>query len=472
MAFWTQTGAMTGSGTGSASTSTLAPPTGVTASAPVGATSVTVTWAAPATGVAPAGYQVFRTDTATGTAVAGCGTSVTSPVTATSCVDGSVPDGTYRYAVLALRTGWTATSADSNPVTVQQSVATATALTSSGSPSLVGQSVTFTATVSAATGTPTGAVVFRNGGVAISCTGGSQTLSSGVATCVVAFGTSGTRSITAAYAASAPFTASTSPALSQVVNQQTQTISFTSTAPSGATVGGTTYSVAASASSALAVTFSSATPAVCTVSGSTVTFVGAGTCTVLADQAGNAAYAAAPQRSQSFAVVKAAQTLSFTSAAPTGATMGDAAFTVAATSSSGLAVTFSSATPSVCTVSASTVSYVAAGTCTVNADQAGNAGYNAAPRITQSFLVAAAPNAPSNLQVSGSATSATATWTSVAGYTYECQNTNGGSTPLPTGWTACSPGVVFTPKSGQQTFWVRGLRGSVVTDVASVAFKP
>src|SRR5207253_489413 len=81
------------------------------------------------------------------------------------------------------------------------------------------------------------------------------------------------------------------------------------------------------------------------------------------------------------------QTITFNALASK--TFGDAAFTVSATATSGLAVTFSSTTTSVCTVSGSTVTLVAAGTCTIAANQAGNASYNAAPQVTQSFTVSA-----------------------------------------------------------------------------------
>ena len=86
---------------------------------------------------------------------------------------------------------------------------------------------------------------------------------------------------------------------------ESQTIKFTSTAPSNARVGGASYTVAAIASSGLPVTFSSGSPSVCTVSGSTVAFVGAGTCVVDANQSGDSSYAPAPQASQSFAVAAA-----------------------------------------------------------------------------------------------------------------------------------------------------------------------
>jgi hypothetical protein len=87
-----------------------------------------------------------------------------------------------------------------------------------------------------------------------------------------------------------------------VIVKSTQAISFTSTAPGSATVGGSTYTVAATASSGLPVSFSSGTPSVCAVTGSVVSFMAAGTCTIDADQAGNAEFVAAPQMQQSFAV--------------------------------------------------------------------------------------------------------------------------------------------------------------------------
>jgi hypothetical protein len=54
------------------------------------------------------------------------------------------------------------------------------------------------------------------------------------------------------------------------------------------------------------VTYVSLTAAVCTLSGSTATFIATGTCTIQANQAGNAAYAAATPVSVSFAVFQPA----------------------------------------------------------------------------------------------------------------------------------------------------------------------
>jgi hypothetical protein len=95
-----------------------------------------------------------------------------------------------------------------------------------------------------------------------------------------------------------------------------QTITFTSSAPTSATVGGPTYHVTAAASSRLPVTFTidASSSAVCAISGSTVSFVAAGTCTIDANQPGGGEfgsneyvepYNAAPQAKQSFQVTAA-----------------------------------------------------------------------------------------------------------------------------------------------------------------------
>lgn len=80
-----------------------------------------------------------------------------------------------------------------------------------------------------------------------------------------------------------------------------QTITFTTTAPASPVVGGT-YTVGATATSGGPVAFSTVTSGTCTVSGSIVSFAGAGTCTVAANQGGNDNYAAAPQVTQSMTV--------------------------------------------------------------------------------------------------------------------------------------------------------------------------
>ena len=124
-----------------------------------------------------------------------------------------------------------------------------------------------------------------------------------------------------------------------------QTIVFTSTAPSGAKVGGSTYEVAATGGGSgnpVTFTIDPSASSVCSIAGSTVSFTAVGTCKVNANQAGNANYEPAAQAQQSFAVAKGDQAIVFTSTAPSGAKVGGSTYEVAATGGgSGNPVTFS-----------------------------------------------------------------------------------------------------------------------------------
>ena len=101
-----------------------------------------------------------------------------------------------------------------------------------------------------------------------------------------------------------------------------QTIAFTSPAPVNAKVGGATYAATAQATSSLPVTLTidAASGAVCAINAGTVSFIGIGSCTIDANQAGDAIFAPAPQVQQSFTVTAPSgvtpQTIAFTSAAP------------------------------------------------------------------------------------------------------------------------------------------------------------
>ncbi|MBK8675674.1 MAG: fibronectin type III domain-containing protein [Cellvibrionales bacterium] len=106
-----------------------------------------------------------------------------------------------------------------------------------------------------------------------------------------------------------------------------QTITF---ANPGSQNFGTTPPLSGTSTSGLTVTFSSSTTGVCTVSGTTLTFVTAGSCTIDADQAGNASTNAAPTVSRTFtvnAVVPGAPTIGTATA---GDTQADVAFSVPA----------------------------------------------------------------------------------------------------------------------------------------------
>ncbi len=97
--------------------------------------------------------------------------------------------------------------------------------------------------------------------------------------------------------------------LGALVGNTSQTITFGPL--SNVSYGVAPFTISATASSGLAVSFASTNFAVCTVSANTVTIVGGGTCTIIASQAGNAIYAAAPTVSHSFTVNPVGQTITF-----------------------------------------------------------------------------------------------------------------------------------------------------------------
>ena len=86
------------------------------------------------------------------------------------------------------------------------------------------------------------------------------------------------------------------------VSKASQTITFASL--SNKTLVQSPVTVSATASSGLAVSFTTTTPSVCMggTNGATITLVAAGTCTVVASQAGNATYSPAPILTRSFTV--------------------------------------------------------------------------------------------------------------------------------------------------------------------------
>ena len=90
---------------------------------------------------------------------------------------------------------------------------TTTAVQSSLNPSIVGQSITLTATVTGAS--PTGTVQFKDGSSSL---GAPVTLSGGIATMATSALTQGTHTITAVYGGDANNATSTSPSLLQTVN--------------------------------------------------------------------------------------------------------------------------------------------------------------------------------------------------------------------------------------------------------------
>lgn len=149
-----------------------------------------------------------------------------------------------------------------------------------------------------------------------------------------------------------------------------------------------------------------------------MSFQGAGICTIVCEQSGNSAYNAAPQRSLSFSVGRGVQSLTWTSAIPSGAFVNGPTFPVSATSSVGLTPVFSirGVSAGICTVASGVLSFQGAGTCIVDADQPGNTNYNASATLTRSFSVGRGSQtiifqsiAPTNAQVNGANYSFSAT---------------------------------------------------------------
>jgi hypothetical protein len=170
---------------------------------------------------------------------------------------------------------------------------------------------------------------------------------------------------------------------SLAIGQFCQTIAFGPLV--NRTYGGPDFTVSATASSGLAVSF--AASGTCEANGPTLHITGVGSCTVTASQAGNADFNPAPDVSQTFAITKAGQTISF--GPLTNKKYGAPDFRVSATASSGLPVSF--AASGRCTISGATVHLSGAGSCTVIAAQPGNANYNAAPAVSRTFSIARAP---------------------------------------------------------------------------------
>ncbi len=196
--------------------------------------------------------------------------------------------------------------------------------------------------------------------------------------------------------------------LSFAVSSQTQSIAFASP---GAQPPGTTFASGATASSGLTVALTSLTPGICTVSGLSITTVATGSCTIEANQGGDATYGAAAPVSQTFSVsTKTSQSITFPDPGPQ--TFSGSSFSLGsnASASSGLAVSLASLTVDTCTVSGLSITIIATGSCSVRASQAGDATFAAASPVEQTFLVSA-PAPATTTTVAPTTTEATTTTT-------------------------------------------------------------
>src|SRR5258707_9825200 len=119
---------------------------------------------------------------------------------------------------------------DNTALSLTQTVnpaSTTVALSSSLNPTVSGQSVTFTATVTAVSpgaGTPTGSAIFKDGATALA----TNALSGGVATFATASLSVAAHSVTVVYSGDGNFNTSTSSTLTQTVNQASRTTTVAS----------------------------------------------------------------------------------------------------------------------------------------------------------------------------------------------------------------------------------------------------
>ncbi|MBL8523430.1 MAG: Ig-like domain repeat protein [Betaproteobacteria bacterium] len=145
-----------------------------------------------------------------------------------------------------------------------------------------------------------------------SLTAGVCTVSGGTVTMVAA----GTCTIAADQAGNGNYNAAPQATQGVMIAPGSQTITF-GVLPNLA-IGSAPFTVAATSSSALAVSFTSQTTGVCTATGtngSTITLLSLGTCTLRASQAGNANFAAATPVDRSFSVTQSSTTFTLTSSA-------------------------------------------------------------------------------------------------------------------------------------------------------------
>ena len=187
-----------------------------------------------------------------------------------------------------------------------------------------------------------------------------------------------------------------------VVQQATQTITFTPpTPPIYFIAGGIAVNLVATGGASgnpVVFTVDKSSTGAGTIAGTVLTVTAQGSLVIDANQTGNANYMAATQAQETVNILAPLPTQAITFNNP-GTQVVGTPITLTATATSGFAVSFASATTSVCTVvstsSTWTATFVAVGTCTITASQPGdNMTYAAAPMVSQSFLVNASGAMP------------------------------------------------------------------------------
>src|SRR5207248_252864 len=231
----------------------------------------------------------------------------------------SGPAGSY---TLSFGSG-TLTAATSGTITLSPA-STATTITGhTPNPSVVGQAIAVTFTVSSSGGTPTGNVTVSAG--SDTCTG---TVAAG--TCNLTATSAGAKTLVATYAGDGTFAGSTSTAVGHTVNQAATATTITSVAPEPSTVGqATTVSFSVTSGSGTPTGTVSVSDGTEGCSGTvaagscSVTFPTAGAKTLIATYAGDGTFAGSTSTGAGHTVNPAATTTAITGQAPEPSTVGE-----------------------------------------------------------------------------------------------------------------------------------------------------
>jgi hypothetical protein len=164
-----------------------------------------------------------------GTPIVGCTAQTISSATA-RCTRSSYA-ATGSHSITATYSGDGSHFASASPalgqaVDKEGATETATTLSSSLNPSTIGQAVAYTATVSAASAT--GAITFKDGGVAIPGCIEQAIISGAPTTCTVTYLAEGWHSIIAVYSGDSHYAGSTSPAYGETVHRKPTTVAVSS----------------------------------------------------------------------------------------------------------------------------------------------------------------------------------------------------------------------------------------------------
>lgn len=255
-------------------------------------------------------------------------------------------------------------------------------VSSPASPSTYGEAITLTTTVVG--NSPTGSIVFGEGGNPLTCDGGNQTLSAGQATCVLNRPTVHNYNFTANYAGDANNGPDSASLAHQVLSK---TLMLSGLSADNKVYDGNTSATITGTASLNGI-----------INGDDVTLSGTGTGTfadasagidkivfisgyyLSGNDAGN--YHLAGPLTLTATITKVPQTIGGLAATPSG---GSATLSVSGSGASGNPVVFGSSTQQICRVNGNVVTLLHEHTCTVTANQSGSENYLAADEVQLSL---------------------------------------------------------------------------------------